>query len=749
MADINENPESHKERPIEAPRDSAITSERDQKTVLDMHQQAKDSADTPSGIMKRLTGQESVKLAMIDSADSPSMEAMQALSDPKSLQELELRRGIRQTMEPGPDRDEAERITKEVMRAKEVIPPVEVTVEKGDSLWKIARSHIGKEASNKEIANHVQNIVKENNISNPDLIYPGQRFRLPGYTVEGRIVDQKEKDSPIQVEPEGPEPKPDTKTEPTRPKEETPPELTDKEMFERIASGELEKDPHDEQRKELLLLSTAKEVDTIKLAEGMQNLENRLKTGSITQNELLETYKQVGRIVDGEGSTLLNQAERNALAVQVMDQAGNPKSIDQGLHATCTVTALESRIYTRHPEVAAKLVADVALKGEYTDAQGISIKQSPKTVDPESIEHPMEDNRRSHASEIFQVTSVNLYYERENRASGKGLRYEQRKPGEEKGYDLGEYLIDYSEKPPKYVANQPYLKDEGVVLINQYITGEKSDGILIAQDGKHYGPGNHLSTFRNEEEFQNKLVDLHEKGEFPVLLSVFSYNRPWWSDGGDGSAGGSGEDMKSRHVVSISDLQMGPPITLKVDNQWGAKADHQEGARIFISHDLYAATIEPVDTAKTLESDVSINRKDNTIDAFKEFELLRLKVSAGDLKGEALDKEVSKTVVNEMTKWRQAQKDGVDDDWRRKDELELSMFLVNSMSEESRIRTLVDVNKLGFMPDEVFDEKLLNYGIRADRNPEDLHRQNFRNILTLIPSERASRVITLYMAATR
>lgn len=744
--EINDKPDAI-EKPAQ-PKDTAITKREDQAKILELQAQAKDSPDTPSGIMKRLTGQESVKLAMIDSADSPSMEAMQALSDPKALQELELRRGIRQTMEPGPERDEAERITKEVMRAKEVVPPVEITVEKGDNLWKIARSHIGQGASNQQIAHHVENIVKLNSIKNPDLIYPGQRFRLPGYTVEGQIFDQKQDEPPTPEKEEVTELKTDIRSEPVKPKEESTSELTDKEMFERIASGELEKDPHDEQRKELLLLSTIKEVDTIKLAEGMQILENRLKSGSISQNELLETYKQVGRLVDGEGSTLLSQTERNALAVQVMKQAGDPHSIDQGRHNTCTVTALESRIYTRHPDSAAKLVADIALQGQFTDTEGYKVELNPKSSDPESKSSPEFDGNRSHASELFQVAAVNLFWARENKATGKQVKYEQRTPGK----DTGEYLMDYSETPPKEVAREPYMHDEGVQLINKYLTGEESDGIMIAQKDKIYGSGDRLTTFSNEEEFQSKLVKLHEEGKFPVLLAVFSSNCPWWSDSGGGEAGGSADNLRSRHVVSIADLKMGPPISLKIDNQWGSKRDHQEGARILLSHDLYAGTIEPVDSLKVLENDTAANRKDGTVDAFKEFELVRLKRS---LKAYGSDEEFGKavhtTIRSELSKWNEQKDKGIDDNWRRSEELRMVQDLINSTDAKTRMLVQFDVNQLGFMSDEVFDSKLTDYATEASARPPEekkAHLENFRNILRQLPSDRANRIIDEFEAST-
>ena len=56
---------------------------------------------------------------------------------------------------------------------------LEIEVVRGDSLWKIARRHLGESSSNRVIANYVNEIVRINKIENPDLIYPGEKFKLP------------------------------------------------------------------------------------------------------------------------------------------------------------------------------------------------------------------------------------------------------------------------------------------------------------------------------------------------------------------------------------------------------------------------------------------------------------------------------------------------------------------------------------------------------------------------------------------
>ena len=51
--------------------------------------------------------------------------------------------------------------------------PTEITVQRGDCLWNIARDYLGSGTRYKEIA-------KLNGIGNSNLIYPGQKLKLTG-----------------------------------------------------------------------------------------------------------------------------------------------------------------------------------------------------------------------------------------------------------------------------------------------------------------------------------------------------------------------------------------------------------------------------------------------------------------------------------------------------------------------------------------------------------------------------------------
>lgn len=314
-------------------------------------------------------------------------------------------------------------------------------------------------------------------------------------------------------------------------------------------------------------------------------------------------------------------------------------------------------------------------------------------------------------------------------------------------------MIDYSKKPPQELDRKPDLPDEAVQSINQYITGESSDGIIMAQRGKVYGSDEKMTTFQSEEEFRSKLIELHDQGKFPVLLSVFSYNNPWWSDSGGGEAGGSAENLNSRHMVSITDLEMGPPVALKIDNQWGSKFDHAEKDRTFSFHDLYTGTIEPFDSFKILKADTTANRENKIVDSTKELELVRLKHAFNEYGSEEEFGDAVRTVVRtELTKWNQQKESGIDDTSRRAEELQMVKDLVNSTDDRTCLLAQLDANQLGYMPDAIYDSKVAAYGIKACTRPpeqKETNLQNFRYILAQLPSNRAHRIIDQFEAANK
>ncbi|MCA9815040.1 MAG: LysM peptidoglycan-binding domain-containing protein, partial [Cyanobacteria bacterium HKST-UBA01] len=284
-------------------------------------------------------------------------------------------------------------------------------VKPGDNLWNISKSHLqeksGTRPSNQEVLDMVNKIVERNSIANPDLIYPDQKIIIPG-------------EVPEEVEP---------------PPEAAPPAEPEESDAKKKLLEEAEAKFGDEPEK----------FEDFK--KDMETFEARKERDGITDGDIDNTYKEVTRLLEAEGDTPINQEQREKLAQQIMFQAANPNQIDQGTNNTCNMNTVEVKTYTKQPAAAAKLVVDVATTGKYTTTDGVTVEIDP-TPHGQSKNEVKFDGARSHASEIFQVTGVNLHLNIENnKTTPPGqLRYEQHDPvpGVRGG---GEKLMDYSTTP--------------------------------------------------------------------------------------------------------------------------------------------------------------------------------------------------------------------------------------------------------------------------------------------------------------
>ncbi len=343
--------------------------------------------------------------------------------------------------------------------------------------------------------------------------------------------------------------------------------------------------------------------------------------------EIAKTYSQISRVLEANDNPQipLDGKRRVEIAEQVMSQAATPTSIDQGYHRTCNVTVVEMRTYSRSPSDAAKLVADVVTTGEYVTKNNTKVTLVPGDLAPhdEAKTNPPLDGSRSLASQLFQVTAVNISYQREN----SDLRYRQREkvPGSQ---DTGERLVDYGTKPPQNVEQRPKLSDDQIVNVGNEITGKIEKDWFI----------NH-SVYRNENTvkvdservLQEKIAEAKAQGKLPVVIAVHTGTEPFLTDSGAGSAGGSG----GWHVVTITDYSPGPPAKVAIDNQWGSSSDHS-GANMVKVSDLYPTLRDPTNSGNLEEMQKSIekDRQNGTPDVYKELEFLRLQKQSGNISDE-------------------------------------------------------------------------------------------------------------------
>ncbi len=141
--------------------------------------------------------------------------------------------------------------------------------------------------------------------------------------------------------------------------------------------------------------------------------EKRVQSGELSRQELTDTYRQVGKLLNSP-SNFLSDSERVNVAAGILYHTGHGR-IDQGVHSTCNVNVLQNIAFMEKPSVAAEMIATAALEGTWTAGDGKTIKIPKDSMTPgwEERKFPPEDFLRTHASQIFQVVALNDVGQRE------------------------------------------------------------------------------------------------------------------------------------------------------------------------------------------------------------------------------------------------------------------------------------------------------------------------------------------------
>lgn len=383
------------------------------------------------------------------------------------------------------------------------------------------------------------------------------------------------------------------------------------------------------------------------------------------------TYKQIGTLLKAKDnpSVPIDESGRNRLAREILSNAADPTDIRQGSHKTCNVTTIEIRHYTREPATAARIVVDMATKGEYISGDGTKIKLDQESLKPDqNAQMKNSASNRNYASQLLQVTAVNLHYSKID----PYLHYEQHKIDPTlTPPDTGERIVDYSSNPPeeltvswfnKTFLNQddsmyhtPGLYSEDIVRINEAITGKPETGWLLdARDGQ----GDVVVKPTSAQDLEEKLLEAKKTGKLPLTVVVHTGNEPFLTDSGDGTAGDAG----CWHVVNVIDIEAGSPASISVDNQWPKEKDHLDNDRLS-SKELFGAMKLPGDaeTVMEMQEEISQNRKSGKIDDFRELELLSLLKLMGKISEDQYNRAFLNHLEESQNRWHEIMSHGTND----------------------------------------------------------------------------------------
>lgn len=472
--------------------------------------------------------------------------------------------------------------------------------------------------------------------------------------------------------------------------------------------------------------------------QGMSSEQATLKA----QEQIGKTYQEVSALLEAKDNPAvpIDATGRSRLAQEIMSNAADPTTIRQGNHKTCNVTTLETRLYTREPAAAARMVVDMATTGQYVGGDGTKVGLDQQSLKPDqNAELKDSVSNRNYASQLFQITAVNLHYAK----SDPSIHYEQHKVDPTLiPPDTGERLVDYSTNPPKDVSHgwfsknvlgnddlefhNPDLDSDDLVQINDAITGKRESGVIFnAIDNC----SDQVVKPTSAKDLEEKLLEAKESGKLPVTVVVHTGNEPFLTDSGNGTAGGSG----GWHVVSVTDIEPGSPAKIAIDNQWTNTDDHL-GNNKLTSRELFGAmkVAGDAETIKDLTNEVSENRKSGKIDDLKELDLLRLQKMTGKISEEQYNQAFLDHLKESQTRWHETLSKGTNDSSLLKnmsDAGSKQTDILAGLPADKRAEAIKIEAEAGYQVTSVIDNHL-GYSIAKTRRDFEADRDNATEPMT-------------------
>jgi hypothetical protein len=310
---------------------------------------------------------------------------------------------------------------------------------------------------------------------------------------------------------------------------------------------------------------------------------NDLERRHLPAAELNKTMEQVCRLLEAtDGATARSQ--RRLAAIDLLYNVAHPETISQGRHGTCSVAALEYKMYLQHPSVAAEMVASAALTGSWKGKDGKMISIPAEALGTGEIErkhYPPRDGERSYASQLFQVAALNDVGQH-LKSPMKFVQYAQPTfvdGGQSLEHDFW-ILPNGTKKPFEEPGRGDFSRTGGLTSFEiaaeiTRLTGETNGVIANREHDRDDTPtenapypgikGDNLTDVRSQREFESAIVQLKHDGKLPVVISVYGQGIKDL----DGSSAVQGE--APNHFVCIDDYQPasgGQAARLHVHNNW-------------------------------------------------------------------------------------------------------------------------------------------------------------------------------------
>lgn len=301
----------------------------------------------------------------------------------------------------------------------------------------------------------------------------------------------------------------------------------------------------------------------------LDTFERRCQSAQVNEQYVQRAMTEVQELLK---STVQNPTitggDRTKLAEQALHHLAYPRSIDQGMHATCGATTAEILTATKRPDCFAWVIKQVADTGQFRTMTGNTVIPDSTSLQPDFQARKYEPystaslGDRSYASQLFQVATINAAFQ----GVGWASRYEQRRPTDAK--DTGEYAWDWNTGVVNHFTGMPtHVIQE---LTNQ-VMGER---VTVLERGQQ---------FNTADDLKNQLLFMQKNGQLPCILGVHLKNEPFWTEGGAGRSG----LPPGGHVVTVWDIDANGLVLM--DNQWSKRSD-RESLRRLPYNTLFGAT---------------------------------------------------------------------------------------------------------------------------------------------------------------
>ena len=329
---------------------------------------------------------------------------------------------------------------------------------------------------------------------------------------------------------------------------------------------------------EVCQLIASKSGGEVNEARLLQDLKIVNENKKLTKQQKLDFLTNLTRMVEAKGKDLRPESERAIIAAQLVNQASNIRTVDQGPNKTCNTGVIEKIMLVDQPDVVARMVADIATTFKTKTESGRVVKLDPKWLaphKPERLKYPPADEVRSMASHYYALIGVDVRFQLWNEEYNSNLKFAH--------VDGKDQVQDFSEKPPKPVysakstsgkfetdkkpvmlddkpkinsdlqvimkkpSRSPHVGSNGILDMYEDLSGKSGDGKMIGHKSEiDYVDRAHLYT--DENELHEILKKLALDNSFPAI-----FDQPG-------------------HVVTINGYDI-KTKTADYDNQWGDSDD--------------------------------------------------------------------------------------------------------------------------------------------------------------------------------